>query len=496
MYHKSANCEGSMSDVQVANFDITIRGDAMPYTVIAAYRGRTAEGLFEQDSTLPFWQDTVATFAQSELLPGHEAIRDAGSRLFEGLMQRDIRDLWISIRADLESRVIQGLRLRLALHSPRVASLPWECLYDLDRNEVFAAKMDTHLVRIENDYRHVAPTRSLQTEAPLKILLIVPDDIDKVLDGAQEVERLQNALMVVGDSVELSLLDGRFDVIELGHRLQQEQPDIVHLVGHGQADGIWLWQRNQPALVRATALRTVLQHSSSTKLAFLNVCLAGASSQHTPFATVAPQLLQAGIPAVIAMQFAIADDVAIDFAQYLYKALMSGPNPGAIDAAMTYARSNLYAINPDSFAYGTPILWLNAPDGVIFTLDGQCAAPRSETPAHPGLASGAHPFTYTAAEEIELLRLQATEVEAWLQRLEAVDLGDSPADMRTLLLIWNRGIENLRGLFHQLHHLEAEASADTILLRYRQKIAQIRQQRAEIANLEELVRQRDQSKPS
>ncbi len=508
-----------MSADQFTDFDIVIRGDAAPYAVTATYRTRIAEGIFDQESTQGFWQQYVHDLVDPVHLPGSQILSAAGRRLFEALIQDDIRDLWVSARTDIETGVQHGLRVRLALQPPAVASLPWECLYDPDRNEAFAANSRTPLVRVENVYRNVAPTRTLQTGLPLTVLLAIPDDVipsdivhsnvissaampsnavphngSTPLNSQQEAQRVKDALAPLGHSVQISLLTGRFDVVELRQRLEAEQPDVLHLIGHGQPDGVWLWQRDEPSLTSATALRTILQHCPALKLAFLNVCLAGAPSEHTRFASVGEQLLQEGIPAVIAMQFEIADEAAIQFAQYLYQSLVSGSHPGAIDAAVTYARSNLYALNPDSFAYGTPILWLNAPDGVVFKL-ADSRRPTSPLP----LATDAHSdasfsraalvIEHTAADELELLQIQTNEVEAWLAQWTEIAVTDTSADIRVLLTVWNDGIRNLHDLFRQLHHLAAEDDAEAIVESYKQKIEQIKKQRAAIANIEEIARQ-------
>ncbi len=52
----------------------------------------------------------------------------------------------------------------------------------------------------------------------------------------------------------------------------------------------------------SASLQTILEHASSVKLAFLNARLAGVSTGHSPLQSVAGRLLQAGLPAVIAMQ--------------------------------------------------------------------------------------------------------------------------------------------------------------------------------------------------
>ena len=55
-----------------------------------------------------------------------------------------------------------------------------------------------------------------------------------------------------------------------------------------------------------------------------------------------PLLQSAGVPAVVAMQYEVADAVAIKFAEHFYGALLGGPNAGRIDCALASARLALY----------------------------------------------------------------------------------------------------------------------------------------------------------
>ncbi|MFN2278931.1 MAG: hypothetical protein ACK2UR_15060, partial [Candidatus Promineifilaceae bacterium] len=65
--------------------------------------------------------------------------------------------------------------------------------------------------------------------------------------------------------------------------------------------------------------------------------------------------------------------------------LVSGSCPGAIDAAVALARTSLYALNPGDFSYGTPVLWLNADSGFVFSPDGEeDAAPEPSIAPPPG----------------------------------------------------------------------------------------------------------------
>jgi len=100
-------------------------------------------------------------------------------------------------------------------------------------------------------------------------------------------------------------------------------------------------------------------------VAILNACEGARSSKSDPFAGSAQSLVQQGIPAVIAMQFEIADDVASTFAHEFYGALADGY---PIDAALTEARKAIFAAGRE-VEWGTPVLYLRAPDGRIFDVE-------------------------------------------------------------------------------------------------------------------------------
>ena len=186
-----------------------------------------------------------------------------------------------------------------------MSALPWESLYDPDRKLPLAADSRTPLVRGERLYRHVGMSRPLATTLPVKLLLAVPDDPSNAIDAEAEISALQHALGEIGpETLQISILCGRFGVVELRAALDAAQADILHVITHGEPDGLLLWQDDAPRLVQSNALRMTLQRATTVKFVLLNACLAGQLAEdETPFATVGPQLLQAGIPAVITMQF-------------------------------------------------------------------------------------------------------------------------------------------------------------------------------------------------
>ena len=435
----------NMTDCNFLNFDITIRGGASPYSLSVEYNRQTAEGIFAADVFQETWTDYLRKLERTIFNADEEILIAAGSELFKRLMQGDIRDLWIEARADLDQHRIYGLRLRLVLHPPAVAALPWEALYDPDRNQAFAANGRTPVVRVENLYRYLGPPRPLQITWPLRVLLAAPEDPLNEIDFDAEIEGVTQALEHYGsDRIEVSVINGRFSIIDLRREIDAHQPDLLHIISHGDPQGIALWRKDQPVMVTSASLRATLERTPSVKLVFLNACLAGVSSDTRRFRNVAAQLLQAGLPAVIAMQYEIRDDAAIEFAQFLYEELISGSCPGSIDAAVALARTSLYSLNPGDFSYGTPVLWLNADSGIVF-------ASSHDRTQQPGV-------TMEAASVQSAPRMtKPVDIEAeqhWLNNLEAtIDLSQLPQDVRFVARDWERSVRNTHSLLHQLRHL-------------------------------------------
>jgi signal transduction histidine kinase len=450
-----------MPTCHFVNFDFTIRGGESPYSVTASYRQRNAEGTFTLDATQPVWQRYLELLGNS---PGSAVIAEAGSLLFRDLIQGDVRDLWVSARTDYEQKRVDGLRIRLALQPPAVAALPWESLYDPDRNVAFAASSQTPLVRVENLLRYLEPSHPLRVTLPIRVLLAAPEDPSGQINAQGEIEQVTQILETIGRAkAQVTLLDGRFSIIDLRREIERVQADIVHIVTHGQPEGILLWQQDESALVSANSLRMALERTPSVKLVFLNACLAGRGSE-IPFTSVGAQLLQAGAPAVIAMQFNIRDDAATAFARSLYEELITGSCPGAIDAAVGNARSNLYLFNSNDFSYGAPILWLNAEDGVIFDLGER-----------PEQIDGAAPIDPRLLEEIQ----------QWLDEQMKLDLSALSPDLEVIRMERERAARDLRDGLFQLRFMigaspeKAAQAAD--------KLDQIREQQAKLERFSRIV---------
>lgn len=438
-----------MAQCTYENFDITIQGSGLPYMATVAYRGQSAEGSFDQDITLPQWQ----AFDDHAANPGQTNgkspdIARHGSDLFRALIHGDLRDLWVTAQAELDRRQVEGLRIRLILRPPAVAALPWEFLRDPDRRRTLAANKRILLVRMETLQRYVGPPRPLEATLPLKLLLALPTDPTGQIDGQAEEAGIRAGLTSLGEGrINLITLTGRFDVLKLGEVLEQERPDIVHMVTHGLPDGILLWQADEPTLVSPDSLRTALEWTDSVKLVVLNACQSAKDPVRAPLASLGAQLLQTGLPAVIAMQFPIQDQAAMRFAQLLYTSLMDGQCAGRVDAAVAQARSGLYALNNQENHFGTPVLWLNSPDGVIFNLPAQDQSNGLRTATSPDASW----MPAIPAKEIEIAPL-IDWIDSLLQRSPNNFVGDlkwAANRQHELLGDLQNGLKQLQGLYQR-----------------------------------------------
>ena len=460
-----------MPNCQYANFDITILGTDPPYPVSAQFDGQSAEGAFTEQVDDAFWQEIVARLGAVHHPPGSAQIRAAGTRLFDSLIAGDIQRLWIRAETLIGSG---GLRVRLAIQPPRVAALPWEALFDRDRNRLLAASGRTPLVRMETQSRYLPAPRPLKSHAPLNILVAAAEDPYGEIDVAAQQRALADRFAALPqDQVYVHQQSGRFSVVDLAQEIAANDIDLLHLISHGQADSLLLWHNDRPVAVQAGAVSAALERADSLRMVYLSACLAGRASERAAFTTVGPQLLQLGIPAVIAMQFAVSDADAIAFADMFYRELLSGPCPGAVDAAMGYARSSMYALNPDAFSFGTPVLWLNAADGTVFQLappatDATQASAPADSPAEP-----AAPVALPSEQEL------LAWLQAWTTRVEKVPL---PPQWR---LAWPREVEHFVGLVRQLQSTSNPA----------QKLEEIQTAQIRLRNMAEQILARPDDLP-
>jgi CHAT domain-containing protein len=153
------------------------------------------------------------------------------------------------------------------------------------------------------------------------------------------------------------------------------QVHLFHFAGHGDfetwtgstpgtmgGEGVLIFDDGygDPAPITASQLALQLR-KLGVRIAVLGACRSGRRDNVNTWSSVATALLKAEVGAVVGMQHMIRDDSAIVFAKHFYRALLSGVT---IDEALASGRIAMAQIDPKGWA--TPVLYLRAPDGVIF----------------------------------------------------------------------------------------------------------------------------------
>jgi hypothetical protein len=319
------------------------------------------------------------------------AAKEFGGKLFTTVFAGDVNNcLQRSLVEAAQRNTALRFRLRLSA-APELLDLPWELLYQPAQNRFLALSVDTPLVRYLDLPDRVAP---LIVAPPLNILVVIASPHDYPgLDVEEEWRRLRAA---VQDLEERGLLTiDRLEtptLVALQRQLRRKQYHIFHFIGHGgfdiqRQDGLLMLEDEQgnSRPVSGQDLGVLLHDEKSLRLALLNACEGGRTARTDPFAGVCQSLLQQGIPAVIAMQFAISDGAAIALTHEFYIALADGL---PVESALTEARKVIFAQNY-SVEWSTPVLYLRTPTGQIFDLKQERTADKASpvTPALPAVAA-------------------------------------------------------------------------------------------------------------
>ncbi len=378
--------------------------------------------------------------------------REIGVRLFESIIADSVRDAYVSslARAREEGK---GLRLRLRIDAPEVALLPWECLYDPQAGDHVCLLRETPLTRFtalnrDPDVLNITP--------PLRILGMVatPSELAPLAVN-EERARMTHALehrLDRGD-VELAWVEGG-TWEALRQALDQGPWHVFHYIGHGDFDpeageGLLLFADEHGATqpMPATMLGRLFSGHTSLRLAFLNSCEGGRTSESELFSSVGAVLTLRGVPAVISMQFPITDKAALEFSRLFYDSLARG-NP--VDLAMTDARSGLSFQQQDGIEWVTPMLHMRAPDGRLFAADSTTVIFDENKPVPIKSAPSAPSRTMNAAARVDG-RAPGGSPPRGLEILR-----------RKVYQYWIEGVLESSLFMHALHDLGMEAALDAV----------------------------------
>ncbi|HEU4404128.1 MAG TPA: CHAT domain-containing protein [Polyangiaceae bacterium] len=318
--------------------------------------------------------------------PSEVDARDFGKALYGAIFRGQLAELFAASR-EYAKHVGKGLRVNIVTHDPALALVPWELLCSR-HGDYLCLSERTPLVR----YAFVGkPQATLRVEPPLQILGVLSMGGGSPLDLEQERARIGAALdpLLRKGLAEITWLNepATQDLLEaLGRR----DWHVLHFAGHGTFD-----QASAQGLLsiaseggghghlRATDLRTLLRDRPSLKMVFLNACNGAVGHPQELFSSTAALMAEAGVPAVLAMQFPISDHVATNFACQIYRQIAEGRS---VEEAVTEARKGICV--GGSLEWATPVLFMRSGEGAILQVTQRPSGPDprpqgGEVPAPP-----------------------------------------------------------------------------------------------------------------
>jgi MoxR-like ATPase/transcriptional regulator with XRE-family HTH domain len=333
-----------------------------------------------------------------------------GELLFQGIFNGDITASGLqptlagyTSALALSNQTGEKLRfeLRLRPEDPALWLYRWELLRDPSEPNSLALSLQQaspFYRRYSNLYRKPA------TVSHLKILVLIcnPTTLGKAdsnrflrelgsLDVPKEkdiirvgLQRLKDA-GVSGEPVLLGGEDGPASRKNLLEKLK-DGFNVLHVVAHGFLNDarefllVMEADDQKEDLVTPQEFADMLKVTNDLRLVVLSSCLSAApSAGRDAVQGLAPVLLRAGMPAVIAMQDRVFVEAAQYFAMHFYNNLARS---GFVDEAMAVTRSDLYHWqNPqDANDWGVPVLLMSTDRGQLFNLPDDNADKLAATP--------------------------------------------------------------------------------------------------------------------
>ncbi|MEI2692342.1 MAG: CHAT domain-containing protein [Anaerolineae bacterium] len=259
-------------------------------------------------------------------------LRSLGVDLFDCLFPPRVRALY---RAALAGQPAHGgLRVQVQTDSAYLAAVPWEYSYDSETGTWPALDLRTPLVRYYA-LPFMPSVRERKQSLRVLVVLAAPADLPE-LDLASERHRLEELFLPLQQAGRLTLdYTERPATVERLQNMLRAGYDMVHYVGHGtqrMGQGVLLLEKEDGKSHQVLAEEVaILLRGTGIRLVCLNACLTGAE-RGSLFGGLGPALVQAEIPAVVAMQYAMPDQSALRFTRAFYSAVIDRE---PVDAAIT-----------------------------------------------------------------------------------------------------------------------------------------------------------------
>jgi len=356
-------------------------------------KAQSVTGSATGDFQLPFAWEELPRKVSSEKEARAGSEDSLGSSLFNALFSGEVGALYHKTVGHIESQDDLGMRLLLQSDLRddafrKLATLPWELMRDASRRQDLSLSSRSQITRFIEVQR---PRKMPQLVVPLKILVAYSNprgtieiDSDVV---ARERELLTSTLSKSGD-VKVDVLDNA-SLASIRGALDGAPYDVLHYLGHGSfrkgaGKGFLNLEKGGGDhgldQVDAVTLGNLLESYTSVKLVVLNACKSAevaAREDQDAFMGIAPSLVMAGVPAVIAMQYIISAEAAATFSEGFYEHLVRS---GSLEGATARGRMRIAESFRDDIEWATPVLFSTLPDSQLLAMERSSAQSSSPEP--------------------------------------------------------------------------------------------------------------------
>lgn len=293
-----------------------------------------------------------------------------GERLYSSLFQGAIGN-----KFSMLPTVAQKKRICVRLRLPdELGAYPWEILY----NDQFLS-LNPYLSLVRTTPTRT-PIRLSDVTPPIQVLAILASPTGQPKIDLPREERILRKVLEAPKlrrNVQLEIIQrdqspGANTLEELKNRLlDSDRPvHIIHVLCHGLYDTttggqlLLVDEEGSPQHVGPDQFAAQLQRQQGNlRLVVLNSCDSAISGEASPLSSIARQLVQIGVPGVIAMQFKIDQDSAAQLTETLYKQLLLSGMP--IDQAMQETRIFLNGLDGNNLSWAIPTLFLRSDNPMV-----------------------------------------------------------------------------------------------------------------------------------
>src|SRR5260370_4564128 len=297
-----------------------------------------------------------------------EELEVLGKHLYRIIFNKGVEDFFQQALEKVTDRKRLRVQLSFEEKAADVGSLRWEYLYypksERRRGFFLATHVDLVLSRympLETSSLNLAPV-----ESSLRILIVISNPEDERL-GPVGAEPIIEAMGKLGErySIEFERLE-KPTVDNFIDKLRTVKPHVLHFFGHVRYDmkeeeaKIALLEIDEKSVIRLTDKEFTdcfIRARLVPRLVFLHLCESSTIDFNANFDRLAPELIRANIPAVVAMKYPITTKDATVFCRTFYDELAKGE---PVDAAVQEGR---YRIK--SHLFGTPVLYLQSSDSIV-----------------------------------------------------------------------------------------------------------------------------------